>query len=162
MFKSILVPYDNSNPAASEASYAARLAKSTNEDCEIVLFHVVPSIPASPVFLGRPMSMKGDEYIQPSEYIDRLYQEMQNNAKVNLEKIKEEIQPEAGSKAKIRTVTAIGDSVSGNILDLAEKEKLDLIVIGNVGQSGLSKLKTLGSVSRAVSERSPFPAVIIH
>jgi nucleotide-binding universal stress UspA family protein len=56
----------------------------------------------------------------------------------------------------------IGDSVSGKILELAEKDNVDLIIIGNVGLSGISKLKTLGSVSRAVSERSPCPVLIVH
>jgi len=40
------------------------------------------------------------------------------------------------------------------------KEKIDLIIIGNVGRSGISKIRTLGSVSRSVSERAPCPAMI--
>jgi len=162
MFKKILVPYDNSKPAASAAVFAARLAKSTNENCEIILFNVVPTIPATPVLLERPIRIKGGEYILLSEYINRLYQEMQKSANENLEKKRREIEPEAGSRATVRTIATVSDSVSGKIIELAEKEKVELIVIGNVGLSGLSKLKTLGSVSRAVSERSPCPVLIIH
>jgi nucleotide-binding universal stress UspA family protein len=38
----------------------------------------------------------------------------------------------------------------------------DLIVIGNVGRSGISKIRMLGSVSRRVGERAPCPVMIIH
>lgn len=37
-------------------------------------------------------------------------------------------------------------------MEFVKKEKVDMIVIGNVGRSGISKIKTLGSVSRSVSE----------
>jgi nucleotide-binding universal stress UspA family protein len=52
--------------------------------------------------------------------------------------------------------------ISNAIIEFAAQEKIDLIVIGNVGSSGLSKIKTLGSVSRSVSERAPCPVMIIH
>jgi nucleotide-binding universal stress UspA family protein len=87
---------------------------------------------------------------------------MQDNAAKTLDKKKKEIEVEAGGKAKVGTIVLIGDSVSGKILELAEKDNVDLIIIGNVGLSGISKLKTLGSVSRAVSERSPCPVLIVH
>ena len=48
------------------------------------------------------------------------------------------------------------------MIDFAEKEKADLIVIGNVGRSGISRIRTLGSVSRSVSERAPCAVMIIH
>jgi nucleotide-binding universal stress UspA family protein len=54
------------------------------------------------------------------------------------------------------------DKVSDTIIRIAEKEHVDLIVIGNVGRSGISKLKSLGSVSRGVSERAPCPVMITH
>jgi nucleotide-binding universal stress UspA family protein len=97
-----------------------------------------------------------------SEYVKQLYQEMQDNAAKTLNEKKRAIEKEIGSSAKIITISLIGDSVSGKILELAEKEKVDLIVIGNVGLSGVSKLKTLGSVSRAISERSQCPVLIVH
>ena len=87
---------------------------------------------------------------------------MQDNAAKTLNEKKKAIEKEIGSSAKINTISLIGDSVSGKILELADKEKVDLIVIGNVGLSGVLKLKTLGSVSRAISERSPCPVLIVH
>ena len=39
---------------------------------------------------------------------------------------------------------------------------MDLIVLGNVGLSGVSKVKALGSVSRAVVEKSVCPVLVVH
>jgi nucleotide-binding universal stress UspA family protein len=162
LFKKILVPFDTSKPANNAAHHATQLAKSSAEKCEIILVHVVPNIPASPMLLDRPMRSKKGETVMLSDYVKQLYQEMQNNATKTLEEKKKQIEVEAGNNAKIRTVSLIGDSISGKILELAEKEKVDLIVIGNVGLSGISRLKTLGSVSRTISERSPCPVLIVH
>lgn len=166
MFRKILVPYDSSIPSDTAAKHAVDLAThivpNTKNGCEIILLHVVPEIPASPVFLERPVSTKSGEVIPLSEYIKRLYAEMKAHAAEMLEKKKNECEPLLNSKATIRTVVLIGDPVSNRILELAESEKVDLIIIGNVGLSGISKLKTLGSVSRAISERATCPVMIVH
>ena len=142
--------------------YAAHLAKSSKANCEIILVHVIPSIPASPIILDRPLRSKKGETVLLSEYVKQLYEEMQGNATKFLEKKQKEIETEAGGNVKVGSIVLLGDSVSGKILELAEKDEVDLIIIGNVGLSGISKLKTLGSVSRAVSERSPCPVLIVH
>lgn len=46
--------------------------------------------------------------------------------------------------------------------DFADKEKMDLIVLGNVGLSGLSKVKAFGSVSRDIVEKSACPVLVVH
>jgi nucleotide-binding universal stress UspA family protein len=62
---------------------------------------------------------------------------------------------------EIRTKVLTGH-ISDTIIEFAGKEKVDLIVIGNVGRAGISKIRTLGSVSRSVSERASCPVMIIH
>jgi nucleotide-binding universal stress UspA family protein len=54
------------------------------------------------------------------------------------------------------------DNPPEKIVEFANNEKVDLIVIGNVGLSGLSKVKALGSISRSVSERASCPVLIVH
>jgi len=76
-----------------------------------------------------------------------------------LEKKKEDIKKISG--LEIETRLLIGH-ISNTIIDFAAKENIDLIVIGNVGRSGISKLKTLGSVSRSISERALCPVMIVH
>jgi hypothetical protein len=61
----------------------------------------------------------------------------------------------------VRPQVSIGNPIE-KILDLASAEKVDLIVIGSVGLSGISKLKALGSVSRSVSERAKCPVLIVR
>jgi nucleotide-binding universal stress UspA family protein len=60
------------------------------------------------------------------------------------------------------TKVIVGGSPSDKILEFAEDEKVDLIVVGNVGLSGISRVKTLGSVSRSISERARCPVLIVH
>ena len=63
---------------------------------------------------------------------------------------------------KTEVVVGNGLSISDTIIDFANKEKIDLIVLGNVGLSGMSKVKALGSVSRAIIEKSVCPVLIVH
>jgi nucleotide-binding universal stress UspA family protein len=162
MFGKILVPYDGSKPADSAIRYALGLAKAALYNCQITLVNVVPEIPASPLLLERPIRTKGGEVISMSDYIEQLYEQMQKHAAEVLEKKEKEIVAQAGGSVTVRTVVMIGDHVSDKILELAKRENVDLIVIGNVGLGGLAKLKTLGSVSRNVSERAQCPVMIVH
>jgi nucleotide-binding universal stress UspA family protein len=162
MFKKILVPYDTSKPSEKALRWAADLTRSMEKSsCEIVILHVVPRVPATPIFVERPVNTRGGQVLL-SEYIKTLYIEMQTRAREMLERKKKDVEEMTDAKATVRTMVQIGDSIADEICILAKKEKADLIVIGNVGLSGLSKLKTLGSVSRGVSERAPCPVVIVH
>ncbi len=48
------------------------------------------------------------------------------------------------------------------ILKFSKLEKIDLIVMGNVGLRGISKIKTLASKSRNVLETSKCYVLIVH
>ena len=63
---------------------------------------------------------------------------------------------------KAEVIVGHGLSISDTIIKFADKEKIDLIAIGNVGLSGMSKLKALGSISRAIVERSICPVLVVH
>jgi len=84
---------------------------------------------------------------------------MGENAKDALEKKKEEIKKKASIEVRTKFLTS---HISNTIVDFSAKENIDLIVIGNVGRSGISKVKPLGSVSGSVSERAPCPVMIIY
>ena len=49
-----------------------------------------------------------------------------------------------------------------DILKFVKDNKIDLIVIGSQGLGGIKKIKTLGSVSRTISENAQCPVLIIH
>ena len=84
---------------------------------------------------------------------------MEESANNVLNKKKEEIKKTTGFEITTKLLTG---HISNSIIDFAAKEKAELIVMGSVGRSGISRLRTLGSVSRSVSERAPCPVMIIH
>ena len=63
---------------------------------------------------------------------------------------------------RVEVLVSQGNSVSDTIIKFVNKEKANLIVVGNIGLSGISKLKTLGSVSRSIAEKSSCPVLIVH
>ena len=66
---------------------------------------------------------------------------------------------EAGFEAEPRVL--IGDSIWSLIVQGADQESADLIVIGSRGRSGL-KLAVLGSVAAAVAQHSKRSVLIVH
>jgi Universal stress protein family len=56
--------------------------------------------------------------------------------------------------------------IKGLYQDLETKamdmQKIDLIIMGSIGLRGINKIKTLGSVSRRVSEMASCPVLIVH
>lgn len=158
MYKKILVPYDDSEPSNKALDHAATIAKMSGGS-EVILLFVIAEFPTYH-FIERPArSIKTGETITLSQYLKEVYELMEESANDVLDKKKEEIKKTAGLEIRTKLLTG---HISNAIIDFAAKEKVDLIVIGNVGRSGISKIRTLGSVSRSVSERAPCPVMIIH
>ncbi len=158
MYKKILVPYDDSEPSNKALDYAADIAKMSGGS-EVILLYVIAEFPTYH-FIERPArSIKTGEKITLSQYLKEVYELMEENANDVLDKKKEKIKKTVGLEIKTKLLTG---HISNTIIDFAAKEKVDLIVIGNVGRSGISKIRALGSVSRSVSERAPCPVMIIH
>ena len=158
MYKKILVPYDDSEPSNKALDHAAAIAKMSGGS-EVILLFVIAEFPTYH-FIERPArSIKTGEKITLSQYLKEVYELMEESANYVLDKKKEEIKKTAGLEIRTKLLTG---HISNAIIDFAAKEKADLIVIGNVGRSGISKIRTLGSVSRSVSERAPCPVMIIH
>ena len=157
-FQKILVPYDGSAFADKALENAIGIAKLTGANTQIILLHVTPHIPI-PLTFERPVySAKTGKSIPLTQYIQELSEEMEENASNMLEGEKRKY---AHHDIKIETISLNGYP-SEKIIEFANSEKVDLIVIGNVGLSGLSKVKALGSVSRNVSERASCPVLIVH
>lgn len=160
MYKKILVPYDGSEPAGRALDQAVNIAKSAGRDKpDVVLLHVIAEFPTHH-FIERPArSIKTGEKTTLSQYLKEVYELMQESAEDALTKKRDEIKK--SSDFEIKTKVLAGH-VSNIIIEFASKENIDLIVIGNVGRSGISRIRMLGSVSRSVSERAPCPVMIVH
>jgi nucleotide-binding universal stress UspA family protein len=160
MFKKILVPYDGSKPASNALDHAVNIAKSAGRDrSDVILLHVIAEFP-SYHFIDRPArSIKTGEKVMLSQYLKEVYELMEKSAADALAKKKEEIKKLSDFEIKTKILAG---HVSDTITEFARKEKVDIIVIGNVGRSGLSKVRTMGSVSRSVTEKASCPVMIVH
>lgn len=152
------MPYDGSQFADKALENAIGIAKMSGANTQVILLHVTPHIPI-PLTFERPVySAKSGKSIPLTQYIQELSEEMEENASNMLE---EEKRKYAHHNIRIETISLNGYPPE-KIIEFANREKVDLIVIGNVGLSGISKVKALGSVSRSVSESASCPVLIVH
>lgn len=160
MFSKILVPFDGSEQSERALDVAVRLAKSMQSgNTELTIIHVVEEFP-NYHFIERPArSARTGQKTTVSEYLKEVNKFMVDEAVGVLDAKAQEIRKKDG--LEVDTKVAAG-SIVETILETASGQGMDLIVIGNVGRSGISKLRTLGSVSRGVSERAGCPVMIVH
>ncbi|HET6641499.1 MAG TPA: universal stress protein [Nitrososphaeraceae archaeon] len=158
LFQRILVPYDGSKFSDKAFENAIGIARLSGSNTEVILLHITPNIPV-PLTFERPVySAKTGKSIPLTQYIQELTEEMEENASKMLEDVRKKY---TDKEIKIENVLLHGYPPE-KIIEFAKNEKVDLIVIGSVGLSGLSKVKALGSVSRNVSERASCPVLIVH
>jgi nucleotide-binding universal stress UspA family protein len=162
MIKKILVPFDNSKPAEYALNYTVDLVKNMKEQQqEIILLHVVqPYDDSMKSYLSRKVqSPKTGDTITLEQYLKDIAIETKNDAKNILE---DKIKTIESNDFTLQSIVLHGSNPAEEILKFSQLEKIDLIVMGNVGLKGISKIKTLGSVSRKVLENSKCPVLIVH
>ena len=143
-----------SNKALDHTVEIARLIK----DSKIIIIHVIPEIP-TPIFSKEVRSPKTGVVITFSEYMLSLYQEIESEMREKLERKKEKYSKHG---LDIEIYITIGSPID-KILEYTTDKKVDLIVIGSIGVTGISKFfKGLGSVSRIVSEKVSCPVLIVR
>lgn len=171
-FNKILVPYDSSKASNRALSNAVKLAKMSRESqvnhkhdhvVTIILLHVLSEIPLplsfGGVYLGM-LSEKTGERITFREYLKEAYQEMKGSAIKMLKQKIEEYKNDT-EKLNINLKVSIG-LPADKIMETANEEKVDLVIIGTTGLTGVSKIKALGSVARNVSERATCPVMLVR
>jgi nucleotide-binding universal stress UspA family protein len=138
MFKKILVGTDGSDSATKAVTHAAAMAEAMG--AELVLIHVYPS-PRSDVgsTFGRADAYPGQEIGQA---------------------VLRDAEKHFGGKVKIKSVLREGDPAEG-LIDVAEEENIDLIIVGNRGMTGAKRF-LLGSVPNQVSHHAPCNVLIVH
>ncbi len=152
------MPYDGSQFADKALENATGIAKPSGANTQIILLHVTSHIPIPLTFEQPLYSAKTEKSIPLTQCIQELSEEMEENASKMLE---EGRQKYVYYNMKINTVSLNGCPPE-KIIEFANNEKVDLIVIGNIGLSRLSKVKAMGSVSRNVSEKASCPVPIVH
>lgn len=161
--KKILVPYDGSKPSENAIKQAVALASNFSGHSEIILLNIVQEVALPPMMFESPKfrsKITGDE-ITAAGLVKELCQQMNDAAIKMLNEKRQQISAKLQNNIRVRTKVLVGYP-SDKIIEYAEEENVDFIVIGNVGLSGASKFRTLGSVSRSVSERASCPVIIVH
>ena len=128
------------------------------EESQITIIHVIQEI-STPIFDRAIRSRQTGEVTSFAEYMATAYQEIRKMMEEGLDETKRKFEAQGTS---INIFITAGNP-SDRIVDYATNEKIDLIIIGSVGLTGVSKFfKGLGSVSRNVSERVSCPVLIIR
>jgi nucleotide-binding universal stress UspA family protein len=144
-FSKILVAIDGSQSSMDAAEYAIEMAK---KDAAQIIAVTVNRISLSSYGLATPEgeleSPQDKEIILESKErfanLDQIAK--QNNVELKTELINSQM------------------SIDGTIVEYAESEDVDLIIMGTRGRSGFKKL-LLGSIASAVVTYSPCPVMIV-
>jgi nucleotide-binding universal stress UspA family protein len=156
IYSKILVPYDGSKYAEKALNKAVNLAKLI-KGSKIIILNVIEEIVTPPlIFPTRIRHYKTGEDTTLSTYFRDLQTDMRYKMINTLEKIKQKYE----NSVKIRTVVLVG-STEDKIVEFANRQNVDLIVMGSRGLKGMSRL-LMGSVSRNVSEKVKCSVMIVR
>ena len=151
MLARILVPYDGSRYSVRALTKAMEL--SHNLDSQIFLFSVVSLDYISPPGMLGIIRTRTEK-----ESMKKWTKKVQTDA--------EKMLKAAAKRCQEKGITVEYNIARGNIanevLNFSKKKKISLIVIGSQGLHGIGKVKTLGSVSRKISEHASCPVLIVR
>ena len=162
-FSKILVAIDGSKESMDAAEYAVAIAKKHN--AALVALHVLP-IWFTEELRDYPESngVSGDASITSIKGIKESYRlEAEENWFNKIRQMSKEKEKENGIVTTINFSSDVifpNKSVVAEIVDYAENNNIDLIVIGTRGRSGLRRL-LLGSVASGVVTYAHCPVLVI-
>ena len=148
--KKVLYATDLSKNSSYAFFYAVDLAK--KHDAKVVILHAVEPVPAYATLYGDVTYQIERDWQQ--EATDNVRKLLQNFC----QKVEGQIGPPCAALVS-NIIVKVGHPVE-EILNTAESEGCDLIVLGNHGK-GFLKQTFLGSVSRRVLDRARKPVFII-
>ena len=139
-FTKILVSIDGSEPSTNAADYAISVANIYHS--ELIALHVIPSDVS--LFGPSPPPHLDELKKEAQQYLDKIVQ----TARMN------------NNSIQVESKIIASPSVVGGIVNFAENEGIDLIVVGTKGRSGIKKL-LLGSVASGVVTYAHCPVMIV-
>ena len=137
MFQRILVGTDGSGTAGAAVAHAAELAKIGGAELIVVSAYKQPEDVPAPF---------GESDTAHTAEIGKA--------------VLKDVEKRYGGDVKLRTLLKEGNPTDV-IVDAAEDEKADVIVVGNRGMTGAKRF-VLGSVPNAVSHHAPCHVLIVH
>jgi nucleotide-binding universal stress UspA family protein len=145
MYDSIVVGTDGSDTAKEAVRQASELAKTVGAKLHLVSAY-------EPVPEGR-LRQERQQVPDDLQWMVNPKEDVENTLKEAAAEIEEK-------GVEVVTYAREGDPADA-ILDVAEEEKADLIVVGNKGMSGARRF-LLGSVPNKVSHHAPSSVMIIR
>jgi nucleotide-binding universal stress UspA family protein len=145
MYDSIVVGTDGSDTAKEAVRQASELAKTVGAKLHLVSAY-------EPVPEGR-LRQERQQVPDDLQWMVNPKEDVENTLKEAAAEIEEK-------GVEVATYAREGDPADA-ILDVAEEEKADLIVVGNKGMSGARRF-LLGSVPNKVSHHAPSSVMIIR
>lgn len=139
-----MVAVDGSNPSFNASTYAIDLAK--KHDAELVVLNIVSLVPSSQfeyANIGRMREIETAETEKTQQEINKVKQKA----------IEKKVWVETAVLVKYTKVVK-------EIVEYAEQMKIDMIVIGSRGMTGIKKM-LLGSVAEGVVTYSHCPVLVV-
>jgi nucleotide-binding universal stress UspA family protein len=144
MFESILVGTDGSDAAGVAVSRAVAMAAALDARLQIVSAY--EPVPERRLRIGL-VQVPTDVQVNMRDEVLALLEEARQTA-------------QAAGVTKVETFARLGDAADA-ILDVAEEQSSDLIVVGNKGMTGATRF-LLGSVPNRVSHHAPCSVLIVR
>jgi len=144
MGKRILVPVDGSEQAHEACEFVTR----EFPGAEMVLLHVINPAEAGYSAQASIPSFSEEWYDQQREQAEALFEEVTGDVEAT------------DAEMDVSTDIEVGKPVAA-IVEYAEENDVDQIVMGSHGRSGVSRV-LLGSVAETVVRRSPVPVTVVR
>lgn len=151
-YKKILIPFDGSSYSKVALHEAVEIAQRFGSTIYLLMVVEKSTIKPPGMLLGIVMEKKLKKWSTQllesikSKSDKMLENEMQTCRKMGVETYYE-----------VQTGNAVD-----SILRFANRQEIDLIIMGSRGLSGISKIMTLGSVSRKISEEAHCPVLLVR
>jgi nucleotide-binding universal stress UspA family protein len=146
MIESILVGTDGSDTAANAVGHAIEIAQALGAKLQIVsAYEPVPEGRLRDQMMRVPNDIQST--VDPREDVLALLESAQQDAK-------------AAGVEQVETFARVGDAADA-ILDVAEEQRSQLIVVGNKGMTGATRF-LLGSVPNKVSHHAVCSVLIVR
>ena len=148
-FSKILVPIDGSEPSFHAARVAVNIANKFNSELIIIYVVVSPSKSEYANLTG---------LVTPKQ-IDMIIENEKKESRNWFKKIEDKVKEENSNIKISMKVLLTGIAIYGEVIQFAQQENIDLIVIGTRGRSGIKKL-LLGSTASGVVTYANCPVLV--
>ena len=148
LYNNILVPYDGSVHSQKALKMAVDMASAF--DSALYLVNIIDVSAVSP---------PGQIH---SKNTRKTLDQIKSTVKTSIESYLQKIQKDYEDSGVIVKGFVLEGDITEKLLKFTQDHDIDLVIIGSKGLSGVSKIKTLGSVSRKISELAKCPVIIVR